>query len=66
MRVLKTHIRVRMGQAGPLTARRVYIYGHFPEKRFTKDRPRHRVDDEHHFEGGLIATRMLDSPNERL
>ena len=55
-----------MGQAGPPTARRVYIYGHFPEKKFTKDRPRHRVDDEHHFEGGLIATRKLDSPNERL
>ena len=33
---------------------------------FTKDRPRHRVDDEHHFEGGLIATRKSDSPNERL
>ena len=38
----------------------------FPKKKYTKDRPRHRVDDEHHYEGGLIATRKLDSPNERL
>ena len=55
-----------MGQAGPPTARRVYIYGHFPEKKFTKDRPRRRVDDEHHFEGGSLATRKLDSANERV
>jgi len=38
----------------------------FPKKKFTKDRPRHHVDDEHHFEAGSIGTRQLDSANERL
>ena len=38
----------------------------FPKKKFTKDRPRHHVDDEHHVECGPIATRNLDSANARL
>ena len=38
----------------------------FPKKKFTKDRPRRSADDEHHFEGGSLATRKLDSANERL
>ena len=37
-----------------------------PKKKFTKDWPRCRVDDGHHFEGGPLATRKFDSSNERL
>jgi hypothetical protein len=55
-----------MGRAGSPTAGVSISMAIFPKKKFTKDRPRRSADDEHHFEGGSLATRKLDSANERL
>jgi len=65
-RALWAYIRARMGQAASRRPGGSIFIAIPPDRFFTKDRPRRRVDAEHHFEGRSIATRKLNSANGKI
>ena len=65
-RALWAYIRARMGQAASRRPGGYIFIAILPDRFFTKDRPRRRVDAEHHFEGRSIATRKLNSANGKI
>ena len=65
-RALWAYIRARMGQAASRRPGGYIFIAILPDRFFTKDRPRRRVDAEHHFEGRSIATRKINSANRKI